>query len=897
MTATVEAKKVGVTFGFPTTTLTSNEYSVSYFKKAFKKKLSDVIEQAQRYCVEKAVPYAILTNGAEWLVCPMLPRAGKTIDSMKGVYFGNIFSEDFAFDLFWELLSKKSILKNNLDSYLSELNHIPSDVCFILKEHYGNLIWNNINSDNNKWLDEFYQNFFSQITESNQRNMLDHCFVTDSKLDQFKGELKRVLKDTKPNFLPEDALDLEPSEGKDFVLEHHNGKVIIITGAVGCGKSTLVTKCVIEAKQAKNIYATPLIIDLINDVSKSIIDVNKIVFSYLYKNIKSNYEEEFSLDELRNTFSHEIKMLKNGAFKELIKNNHEFYIKKEAELLDKESSYEQNMVLRVFKKRVKEGKSVIVIIDNVDRASEKFQEEIYALSHLITQESNATVIITLRELTFFKNKDKGFLDVRPEDKVIHLKAPDFSKLISLRIRYIKEFINEDFRIKEWRRKYSLDEFLSAMNDYADVLRGNLQLSQEGNSILEILSSVSWHNIREFYQLVRRVHYRLGSKLSWSKSDVISALMSSIDNEEKNYIPNVFLPYQNVNQCYFLKLRILSFLNDAILQGEMSKGISLERILRFSSLYGYRKSWIVKAVEESVQGRTIECIEIPSDSDLNIYYVAQSSHSFRISPLGVSLVLDICHTPTYISLSSSDLPFHEKKPYTEIKDIYDDVMSSIQYLDDSNSSKRSVDYIVDSDIPKVMSQYLIAEYHKEKLSLNILKNQTEVNLTEKRISKFISSITNLNNNFENESIKTNVKSNQYTLPFITENTNVNNSIIMREKEIPSEFIPLTLDQAIKNSESEYIPLIFVALLIRAFMGFEASIGIDITNIINDHLVDEDNKKFTNNVSRALRSKRLASQEWLLIRADLHKKFKKFSLNNNWENYWIEIFNELPPDVKI
>ncbi|HGF6523948.1 TPA: hypothetical protein ACF2X7_001825 [Yersinia enterocolitica] len=82
-----------------------------------------------------------------------------------------------------------------------------------------------------------------------------------------------------------------------------------------------------------------------------------------------------------------------------------------------------------------------------------------------------------------------------------------------------------------------------------------------------------------------------------------------------------------------------------------------------------------------------------------------------------------------------------------------------------------------------------------------------------------------------------------------------------------------------------------------MGFEASIGIDITNIINDHLVDEDNKKFTNNVSRTLRSKRLASQEWLLIRADLHKKFKKFSLNNNWENYWIEIFNELPPDVKI
>lgn len=49
----VEAKKIGVTFGLPTSSLTSNEYTVSYFKKAFKKKLTDVIDQAQRYCVEK----------------------------------------------------------------------------------------------------------------------------------------------------------------------------------------------------------------------------------------------------------------------------------------------------------------------------------------------------------------------------------------------------------------------------------------------------------------------------------------------------------------------------------------------------------------------------------------------------------------------------------------------------------------------------------------------------------------------------------------------------------------------------------------------------------------------------------------------------------------------------
>lgn len=84
------------------------------------------------------------------------------------------------------------------------------------------------------------------------------------------------------------------------------------------------------------------------------------------------------------------------------------FMVKEAELLEKESANRQSLVLKIFQKRVKENKSVIIVIDNVDRASESFQEEIYALSHLITQASGATVIITLREFTFLRIKIKAF---------------------------------------------------------------------------------------------------------------------------------------------------------------------------------------------------------------------------------------------------------------------------------------------------------------------------------------------------------------------------------------------------------------------------------------------------------------------------------------------------------
>ncbi len=889
----VEAKKIGATFGLPTSSLTSNEYTVSYLKKAFKKKISEVIDQAQRYCVEKAVQYALITNGAEWFVCPMLPKPGKTTDSMKGIYFGNVFGGEFSFDLMYNLISKDSTEKNNLESYLSELNHVPSEVCYMLKDHIHDFTWDS-NKDN-EWIDDFYENFFSQITEKNQRKMLEHCFVSDSKLDQFKGEIKRALKDTKPSFLPNDALDLSPSEGKEFILEHNAGKVIIITGAVGCGKTTLVTKCLVEARQQKNIYATPIIIDLINDVSKNNIDAKNVVFNYLHDKIKSDYEDEFSLDELRITFAHEIKVLKNGPYKELFNKNSELFMLKEAELLERESANKQELVLKIFKKRVKENKSVIIVIDNVDRASEAFQEEIYALSHLITLASGATVIITLREFTFFKNKDKGFLDVRPEDKIIHLKSPDFNKLISTRIKYIKEYLSEDFRLKDWRKKYQLEDFLDKMNFYADVLRKNLQLSTEGMPILEILSSVSWHNIRNFYQLIKHVHYQLGNASLWRKKDIISTLTYHPDHTEKAYIPNVYLPYQNVNQCYFLKLRILYFLNDAVSPGEIAKGISFERIIRFASLYGYKKDWISKAIENSVKERIIECIELPSDSDFNIEYNVRSAHTFRISPLGTCLILDICHTSIYLSLTSLYLPFHEKKPYNEAKQELTRVVSAIYNDKSINTNHEIIDLVEESQMPVLISKYLSAEYEREKLSLSLLKTQTDVLLTEKRITRLVASFNH--NVGNNDNIISYREKNDYgNLSFNFDDDSEKNSSLSEERDIPPSLKPLNLEKAMSYG-SEYIPLIFVALVIRSYLGFETSIGTEITETINDHIVNEDNKKYPNNVSRALRSNSLIRQEWLLIRTDLHPKFRKFSLSNTWRSQWIEIFDEEPPEIEI
>ncbi|WP_176714635.1 ATP-binding protein, partial [Alishewanella sp. HH-ZS] len=203
-----------------------------------------------------------------------------------------------------------------LEEYLAEANYSPAEISKVLRSDYSSLQWEN--SVPERYLSDFYEHFFSKITEPSQRLMLEYCFVSDSKLDSYKGELKRVLKDVKPKYLPVNSLDLEPGAGKDNILdERTSGQVIIITGSVGCGKSTLVTKCLVEARQSKGNLAKAILIDLINEVTRSEIDARNIIFKLIYEFIYEKYDFVFGQEFLRKLYKKEIKIMEEGEYKDL----------------------------------------------------------------------------------------------------------------------------------------------------------------------------------------------------------------------------------------------------------------------------------------------------------------------------------------------------------------------------------------------------------------------------------------------------------------------------------------------------------------------------------------------------------------------------------------------------
>lgn len=56
----------------------------------------------------------------------------------------------------------------------------------------------------------------------------------------------------------------------------------------------------------------------------------------------------------------------------------------------------------------------------------------------------------------------------------------------------------------------------------------------------------------------------------------------------------------------------------------------------------------------------------------------------------------------------------------------------------NNNHEIIDLVEESQMPSLISAYLSSEYEREKLSLSILKTQTDVLLTDKKISQLVAS---------------------------------------------------------------------------------------------------------------------------------------------------------------
>lgn len=876
----VEAKRTGETFGPSSKSRLRNRYQLRSFRTAFGKPFSLIVTQAEKYVHETGVKYALITNGGEWILLQLLLAPRYTdLNDLSGYYFGNLFTDNFNFELFWEILYKPYVDSGSLESSFAEINVKEADFVMIPSAKFNQFQWKTHKFDS--VLRDFYDFFFDEIIDSRRRNMLDKCFVADSRLNQFQGELNRALKDAAPTFVPE-AIDIDPGEGERLVdhgFGDQKGRVVIVTGSVGCGKSTFVTKELIKARHTQKDEILALKVDLIDEVENPNADIKSGLWKYINEQWKNTCPEAYHNETLRKIFGRELSELRKGPYETVFENNQLELMRQEASLLDKLLHDPEAYFKKCWHYYRRKGIGIVVFLDNVDRRSESYQKQVYNFTHKLARETGATVIVTMREFTFFRGREAGFLDVR-SDTVFHLKSPNLEQLLAKRIAYIEKHIEKDHRLSIWKKSRNWESFYQQVLHHAETLKRIFLINTtQGRELLGLLSSVAWHDVRLFLQILKQLHFLLGSSQSdWNKSEVIAALMAPLDRG-RPILGNLYQPSYPAYQNYFLKIRALLLMQHGQQQHRTRHGTTLNSIIRFLRQYGYQERWIKQAIQELVQQRFLECLEAPVAEEFTKEYQLQDDHSFRPSPLAYVCVESIITDSNYLALIGHDLPFHQEYSYKKYEEVIKEFSEALM---NEGLTRAAIELLSETDVSRIVAKYLAEMLEVEQPSKSLAKYMPEVAGSEKRLDE-------INKVLRQKAQLSYLPQSKPSQRSLFDLVSVDASQLPDTHQLP---IPRTLPNA-RIGKSEYVPLIFWALVhLRLNKNLGAS-GVEITKVINRYLVNDYNQKAPNNVSRSLRSDLMKKQEWLISRK-VSARRTVFQVKPDWMRYWQEIFGEPAPD---
>lgn len=880
----VEAKRTGHTFSSPAKSHTKQSYALNYLRSAFGRALTDVLDQATRYAQEHGVPFAVLTNGAEWIFAQVICTSGQPAEDLQAFYFGNLLTESADFELFWNLLSRSAVLEGRHAESFAEVNARQAEVSMYPREDLGQLAWAE-SDDGETELDEFYRAFFDEIVDPGRRNMLEHCFVTNTRLDQYQGQLKRVLRDTAPAFL-DGAEEITPGDRQRLVgpeTGDQKGRVVLVTGSIGCGKSTFVTKVLVEHRRSLNLSA--LLIDLIDDAEDDIEDVGGFLAGKVYTAWIKRNPTSVEYPALRELFHSDVEALKAGPRSRVFQQDRSAYLKAEAELLEGIAADRLRFLERCWRVNRNKGIGMLVFIDNVDRASEGFQRKAYGFAHRLASSTGATVIVPMREMTYYRGKHNGFLDVRSSDSVLHLQAPDLVALLSKRIRYIEKHLQQDHRFGVWSGREDSEQFFAKLTKYASAIKQTFLVSRTAQESIQLLAAVAWHDVRAFLQSLRRLHRSLGSDGGWLASDLIGAMLADSNRLPSTpLLPNLFVPPYPSFACFFLKFRIVARLLYAPGDEATRRGLSQDQILRTTRLYGYHDRWARRALEEMVRERLLECMEAPAAVDYTNTYQLSSQDSFRASPLAVVLVESLLQNPGYLAIIGNDLPFHDRNTHHDyVRRVRDGLGSDVP----TELKLGTVEQLVAAGVGRAVAEYLALRLVSETPPGNMRQAFPEVGAAENRIGILTAAWAEAAGDGGRD-----------TSPRPSKARPIDAQLdlleVLHNVAPPEVGAPLAIPPNLSRARLEGSHL--AALILWALVAFDALgkvgvTGVAIARILNDLALSEHEKKESTNISRALRSPVLRSQSWLVV-AGKTRRFR-YSLGDGWKEAWVQAFSQAPP----
>lgn len=591
----VEAKRTGVTFDIPVPTGQQTNTILWPIKSLMNrggKGLREVLNQAATYCNDRGISLACATNGEQWVFFRGLSAKERPWTTGRAFVFGSRQQVLHFFSDFYRCIAREHAETPFLSEQLEEpasspppTPRIPADFVELLRPStpLGSTA-----------LESVCSLLLGEITGPDKSEMLEHCYIEPGLTDEFERGVQRLLKDTEQAVDAADA-NIRGGTPEDFVREvsareqkDKPSSPVLVVGHVGAGKTTFLYKTLQKFRTTSNAFFAYVDLETegragLGDLEKAervitgkILDkLGHAAGTCLGRAGASPGEQESSeprrASTLRSIYWRQLQELRDLGAKVYARAPDEWDKRELAFLEEKQLDTPTLLIdyIRYSRARLKRNDGlrypVLVVIDNIDQASDEYQRFMYAIAQKISRDTPAIVIIALREDTYQSGRSSnGFLTSSPLQFIFHVARPALGSLLRSRVKFGEHALEHR-------------SLPSRLESDADVVRWTCSLLrsvflQTKSEALEIVALLSGHNVREALELVRYVS--LGARgvrdaPNGSTTFALGALLASRGKEafrSRLGLGNLFDADPGSPPLHALRVRLLAYFTWAFDQG-------------------------------------------------------------------------------------------------------------------------------------------------------------------------------------------------------------------------------------------------------------------------------------------------------------------------------------------
>tara|TARA_R110001592_G_scaffold319321_1_gene596857 strand:- start:1541 stop:4021 length:2481 start_codon:yes stop_codon:yes gene_type:complete len=494
----IEAKRIGVAFN-----VVPGQKKVKLSGQIMQGKTGDAITQARNYCRKKSIPFAVVTNGNQWILFPAVRTDQVSFSSSSAIIFDSlerVLGEES--DYFKSLLSRDGVIDGNLAIELVGRNTDQFEERRLNRFFKGSgprsanpiypLIENEVVSA------------FSDSIINSDKDLLEKCYVKNADRQKFDNRIQMHLQKREPLFSSQPKRPMRKRESSSLINSIASASsnarplAILILGTVGTGKTTFLqyTRRVASAKyfEKSKDDAYPHWIDIdFRNFSQNESPIN-FIYKALFEYIKN---DEFFNDyerSIENAYFNDINALKSGPMFLLSKNKESF-----DEQITKVIMDDYQKVNPYVDKVIGYGSTrspIFLVIDNIDQfEDDETQSEIFSDSIALASRLNINLIIAMRESTYVEHRNSPTFDAFDFDP-LHIEPPEIPSVLSRRFFLTGQMLSN--KKGSFTALNGADFKVEDLSVFIDIVKSSVL----GTEIGERIDVLSNHDVRLALRMTR-----------------------------------------------------------------------------------------------------------------------------------------------------------------------------------------------------------------------------------------------------------------------------------------------------------------------------------------------------------------------------------------------------------